>query len=59
MKTVIVTWVVKNDREARALMNDISEDIGNNAGFPYVDSEVRKATKAEIAAHAELVDECS
>jgi hypothetical protein len=54
MKTVIVKFVVKNQAEADSLMNEIGEDLGNNAGFPYLESEIRKATGEEIKAHKEL-----
>lgn len=51
MKTVTVKFVVDNQDEADALMNDIAEDIGNNAGYPFLSSLIEESTKDEMAAH--------
>lgn len=56
MKTVTVKFVVKNKKEADSLMNEISESIGNNSGFPYIESSIEKSKKKEIKEHKKLTE---
>jgi hypothetical protein len=57
MQTVTVKFVVKDQATADSLMNEISEDIGNNAGFPYIYSDISPSSLSEIQAYKEMMKE--
>lgn len=56
MQTVTVKFVVE-DEDAGLLMNDISEDIGNNRGTPYIYSDISPSSLPEIQAYKEMMKE--
>ncbi len=56
MKTVTIKFVVADQHEADELVNEIAEDIGNNAGYPFLSSAIDESTSDEIAAHKGLIE---
>lgn len=57
MKTVTVKFVVKDEHEADSLINEISETIGNHAGYPYIYSNIEDSSLSEINANKEMQKE--
>jgi hypothetical protein len=56
MKTVTVSFVVKSKAEANALMDEISENIGNNFGVPFIRSTISPSTDDEVQAFKEVTE---
>jgi len=48
MKTLTIKFVVKDEDEADALLNEITEDIANGYGTPWISTDLRGSTDKEI-----------
>lgn len=53
-KVVVMRFVVDNDRQADALINEISDRIGNEYGVPWHSADVADATRDDLAAINEM-----
>lgn len=57
MLTVTVKFVVESEKEANSLMDEISQDIGNDYGVPYIFSDVSTSSLPEIETYKEMMRE--
>ena len=54
MKTLTITWVVNDEDEADSLLNEITEDICNGYGSPYIYAKLDESSIEEIESYKEL-----